>query len=228
MKKNILAVLLLASFTVFAQQTFNYKNDYENIVKRTKDKQDKLFYDAQIKRFKANDATLTDFETLALLVGYSGKDSYNPTKDSFKESIIYELNGEQKFADAGHMADKELKANPLSLKGIYGKSYAMLKLQQKDSAAYYAKQWQKILKAMFLSGKGTSMADPTFSLGPDDGTEFIQMFIGAKVVSRRTQKNKEGQSVEVYEAMLDNKKLTLYFMVDHAAKRIGEEQSRAK
>lgn len=227
MKKIIVAAFLVVHSGIFAQVTFNYKNDYEKVLARTKDKNDKLFYDAQIKRFTSNDATLTDFETLALMIGFTAKPAYNPTKDVFKESIIYELNANQKYAEASQMADKEIKANPLSLKGIYGKSYALLKLQQKDSAAYYAKQWQKILKAMFFSGKGTSMSDASFSLGPDDGAEFVQMFIGAKVGKKRTERNKDLQSVEVYEATLENKKLTLYFMVDHAAKRI-EEESKSK
>lgn len=224
MKKIILLALLLVNQGGFAQVTFNYKNDYEKVLARTKDEKDKLFYDKQIIRFKANDATLTDFETLALMIGFTGKPEYDPIKDSFKETIIYELNAKKEYEGASRMADKELKMNPLSLKGIYGKSYALLKLEQKDSANYYAKQWQKILKAMFFSGKGTSMADPTFSLATNDGAEFIQLFVGAKIDAKRTEKNKESQSIEIYEATIDNKKkLTLYFMVDHAVKKFKQE-----
>jgi len=227
MKKYLLIAIVLINWCAAAQDTFNYKTDYEKLVARTKDKKDKLFYDTQIKRFTSNDATLTDFETLALMVGFSGRTEYNPTKDLFKESIIYELNTSQKYAEASKIADKELKSNPLSLRGIYGKSYALLKLQQKDSANYYAKQWQKILKAMFFSGKGTSITDPTFSLGPVDGKEFINMFVGAQITANKTAKDKEGRAIEIYDVVLDKKKMTLYFMIDHASKRL-EEEARSK
>lgn len=223
MKKCLLVAFALIHCCAFAQEKFNYKTDYSAVVARTKDKKDKLFYDTQIKRFTSNDATLTDFEVLALMVGFSGRPEFNPTKDLFKESIVYELNASEKYAEASGMASKELKINPLSLKGIYGKSYALLKLQQKDSANFYAKQWQKILKAMFLSGKGMSAADPIFSLGPVDGKEFVNMFIGGTVASNKTEKDKDGRVLEVYDVALENKKLTLYFIIDHAARRLEEE-----
>lgn len=225
MRTSMWAAILLLSWMAPAQNTFNFKKDYHAIVARTKDQNDKLFYDTQIKRFTANDATLTDFEVLALLIGFSAKPEYNPTKGAFKEFIIYELNSAKDYTKASRLADKELKNNPLGIKNVYGKSYALLKLEQKDSAAYYARQWQKILKAMFLSGRGMSIDDPIFSLGPDDGNEFITMYIGAQVAGKRRAKNSDGLAVEIYEAVLDNKKLTLHFMIDPAIRRMDEESN---
>ncbi|SCY96820.1 DUF4919 domain-containing protein [Flavobacterium caeni] len=227
MKNTWLVAVLLVSTGLFAQTTFNYKTDHEKMLARTKDAKDALFYDTQLQRFKAHDTKQTDTEVLSMLVAYAKNPEFNPLKDSFRESIVQELMTDQKYEDALGMANKLLKGSPFDIKGIYHKATILRKLEQNDSAKAYDKQWQKILKAMFLSGNGTSMANPTFSLGPDDGSVFIGLFIGAEVTGRKTEKNPEGQTVAVYEALLEKKrKLTLYFLIDDAQKRWDEESKK--
>lgn len=226
MKKWILATVFLMNWCAFGQTAFNYKKDFAAIQERTKDKNDKLFYDNQLKRFLHNDATQTEFDVLALMIGFTAKPQYNPNKSMFRESIIDQLNDEQKYPEALDVANKYLKTNPVSVRAIFGKSFALLKLQQKDSADHYFKQWQKILKAMFLSGKGTSVNDATFAMGPEDGKLFITRFIGATISDVRAGKDADGNAVAIYDAILDKKKLTLYFMIQHAAKIMEEDKGK--
>ncbi len=226
MRKSLWALLFMGAMGMQAQTSFNYKNDHAKLIARTSDSKDALYFDTQIKRFKQHDLTQTDLEVLSLLLAQSQRPEFGPFKETFRETIIKELAESGKYKEALEMANKLLKGNPLNIKGIYQKAFLLRKLEQNDSVKLYDKQWQKILKAMFLSGKGTTQADPTFSLGLDDGTVFINAFIGAEVTGRRTEKNAEGQTLAVYEALLDKKKLTLYFLIDHAEKRQQEEQSQ--
>ncbi len=225
MKKIICAFVLLACSGVGAQ-TFNFRTDYDKVLARTRDSKDPLFYETQIKRFTSHDLKQTDLEVLSLLIAFSQRKEFGPMKDAFRESIIKELIEAQKYDEALQIANKLLKTNPLNVKGIYQKAYALGKTGQKDSAQVYDKQWQKILKAMFLSGKGTAITDATFSLGPDDGSVFIGQFIGGQVLQMRTEKNNAGQSFAVYEVQFEKRKLTLYFAIDHAVKRMEEEEQR--
>lgn len=55
---------------VFGQTTFNYQNDFKAILQKTKDPNNVLSYDKLLRRFVSNDTTMTDFEVLALLIGY--------------------------------------------------------------------------------------------------------------------------------------------------------------
>lgn len=223
--KNWFWAILLINCCAFGQ-AFNYKKDYSTILARTKDKNDKLWYDGQLKRFLHNDATMTESDVLALMIGFTGTPNYKPNQNVFREKIIAQLNSEQNYADAIKVANRYLKTNPVSLKAIYGKSYALLKLQQNDSAYHYAKQWQKILRAMFYSGKGTSINDPTFSMGPEDGEEFIRLNIRGDIKSAVTEKDKDGNTFQVYDAVLDKKKLTLFFAIQHAAKLMEEDTGK--
>lgn len=64
-------ILLVATTCGFAQDTFNYQTDFKNILAKTKDKNHKLAYNKLLTRFSALDTTLTDYEVLALLIGFT-------------------------------------------------------------------------------------------------------------------------------------------------------------
>lgn len=226
MKNGILAIVFLINWCACGQTAFNYKKDFATIQARSKDKDDKLFYGTQLKRFLHNDATQTDFDVLALMIGFTATKQYNPNQNMFREAIIDQLNDEKKYTDALDMANRYLKVNPVSIRGIYGKSFALLQLQQKDSANHYARQWQKILKAMFLSGKGMSVNDATFAMEPEDGKLYISRYVGAEIIAARAGKDADGNVVTIYDAVLDKKKLTLYFMIQHAAKIMEEDKGK--
>lgn len=226
MKNWILSIVFLMNWCAFGQTAFNYKKDFAAIQSRSKDKNDKLFYDSQLKRFLHNDATQTDFDVLALMIGFTATPHYNPNQNMFRESIIDQLSDEKKYADALDMANRYLKVNPVSIRGIYGKSFALLQLQQRDSANHYARQWQKILKAMFLSGKGTSISDATFAMEPEDGKLYISRYVGAEITAVKSGKDADGNVVAIYDVILDKKKLTLYFMIQHGAKIMAEDKGK--
>lgn len=217
MKKLFLLLTVITALTSFGQTTFSYKDDFKNILYKTKDQNDSLSYDKLLKRFVANDTTLTDFEVLALLIGFTDKPEYKPYQDLDTERQIYNLNGEKKYQQGLDSANKFLKTHPLSVKTLFEKSYSFHKLEQKDSAQYYLYQGRRIFKAMYFSGDGKTSENPSFALGPADGQDYIRKFVGAKIGTMGSGRDKTGNFLDILEAKFnDGQTMKLYFIIQHA------------
>jgi len=213
--------LLIAGLTSKAQTIFSYKDDFKKILEKSKDTSDGLCYARLLTRFEKNDTTLTDFEVLALMIGFTAKPEYKPYKDLEEERAIYKLNGDDKYDDALTKANMFLVIHPLSVKALYEKSYALHKLNQEDSAAFYGYQGRRIFKAMYFSGKGTKKETPTFALGPADGQDYIYKFVGADIGTMGDGKDNEGNFLDILEVKLgDGKSMPLYFIIQHAVEKM--------
>lgn len=221
MKKLFTLIISAITLTSFGQTTFNYKDDFKNVLAKTKDPNDNLSYDKLLKRFTANDTTLTDFEVLALLIGFTAKPEYKPYQDLDAERAIYNLNGENKYEEGLDSANKFLKTHPLSVKTLFEKSYSFYKLEQKDSAQYYLYQGRRIFKAMYFSGDGKTTENPTFALGPADGQDFIRKFMGANIGIMGSGRDKSGNFLDILEAKFeDGRTMNLYFIIQHATAKM--------
>jgi Domain of unknown function (DUF4919) len=226
MKKFFTLTIVITTMTTFGQTTFNYQSDFKNVLAKTKDQNDDLSYGKLLTRFTANDTTLTDFEVLALLIGFTDKPEYKPYQDLDTEREIYKLNGEKKYQESLDSANKFLKTHPLSVKTIFEKSYSFHKLEQKDSAQYYLNQGHRIFKAMYFSGNGKTVENPTFSLGPSDGQDYIRKFAGAKIGTMGSGQDKSGNFLDILEAKFEEgQTLKLYFIIQHATSKMFDGKS---
>jgi hypothetical protein len=226
MKIGITLLLFMVTIVVTGQTRFNYQKDFQKILAKTKDPKDSLFYDTQLKRFQSNDTTLTPFEVLALLIGYTAKPEYQPYQDIEIEREIYNLNGEKKYEEGLKAGKKFLSSHPLSLKVLFEMGYSFHKLEKKDSANYYVYQGQRILKAMFFSGNGKTPETPIFALSPADGQDFIHKFVGKKIGSMGSGSDKWGNFLDILEVQMDDTKtLKLYFIIQHATEKMFDEKS---
>ena len=231
-KINIISFLLFITIgqITYGQKTFSYQEDFKKVLAQTKDPKNKLSYPKLLNRFKVNDTTLTDFEVLALLIGFTDKPDYKPYDDLKIEREIYELNEEKKYQEGLNKANIFLKTHPVSVKTLFEKSYSFYKLGQKDSAQFYAYQGQRIFSAMYFSGNGKTKETPTFSLGPADGQDYIRKFVGAKIGKMGSGSDKNGNFLDILEAKFeDGETLILYFIIQHATdklfiKKIIEEE----
>jgi hypothetical protein len=239
MTKKIKTIGLLLFITagqiVYGQTTFSYKDDFKKVLSKTKDQNDNLYYSKLLKRFSANDSTLTDFEVLALLIGFTDKTEYKPYDDLTTEREIYKLNGEKKYQEGLDKANEFLKTHPLSVKALFEKSYSFYKLGQMDSTQYYLDQGQRIFKAMYFSGNGITKETPTFALGPADGQDYINKFVGADIGTMGSGRDKNGNFLDILGAKFeDGQTVTLYFIIQHATdkmfggKSIEEELNEQK
>lgn len=218
-------LLLMAGQIGFGQTTFNYKNDFKKILAKTKDSKDNLYYDKQIKRFLSCDTTLTDFEVLALLIGFTAKPEFQPYSDISKEREIYKLNGEGKFQESLDTANIFLQKHPLSQQAIIEKSYSCYKLDSKDSSAFYMYQFRRIMKAMDFSGNGKEI--PIFALGPADGQNYIRKYLSAKIGSMGSGTDKNGNFLDILEAKYkDETSESLHFIIQHATDKMFSEDEK--
>ncbi len=223
MTRKIKAIGLLLFLTtgqmVYGQTTFNYKDDFKIVLAKTKDQNDNLSYDKLLKRFTANDTTLTDFEVLALLIGFTDKSEFKPYSDLDKEREIYKLNDEGKFQEALDSANIFLQKHPVSQQAIIEKSYSYYKLDNKDSSDFYMYQFRRIMKAMDFSGDGEDI--PIFALGPADGQNYIRKYLSAKIGSMGSGRDKNGNFLDILEAKYkDGTSEYLYFIIQHATDKM--------
>lgn len=234
--KTIGLLLLLAAVQIsYGQTNFSYKDDFEKVLAKTKDQKDNLFYDKLLARFSVNDTTLTDYEVLALLIGFTDKKDYNPYQDINTEREIYKLNGDEKYQEGLDLANKFLKTHPLSVKALFEKSYSFHQLGQNDSARHYLIQGKRIFRAMYFSGDGKSKETPTFALGPADGQDYIYKFVGADIGTMGSGSDKNGNFIDILEVKFeDGETMYLYFIIQHAiekmfgGKSIEEELKESK
>lgn len=212
---------------VYGQTTFNYCDDFKKVLSQTKDTSDNLSYDKLLKRFNVNDTTLTDFEVLTLLIGFTNKSEFKPYEDLDIERKIYDINGDGKFQVALDSANIFLKTHPLSVKVLFEKAYSFHKLNQEDSAAFYSYKGRRIFKAMSFSGNGKSPETPTFALGPADGQDYIRKHIGyqiggAKIGTMGSSRDKNGNFLDILEVVPKDgsTSYSLYFIIQHATDKM--------
>jgi Domain of unknown function (DUF4919) len=224
MQKRFTILLIAFGFLMNSQNNFNYKTDFKTILAKTKDANDKLYYDKLLPRFKKNDSTLTNAEVLALLIGFTAKPEYKPYEDMKEENAIYNLNAEGKYYDALQKANEFLITHPLSIKAIYEKSFSQYKAQHIDSAKFYVKQGQRIFKAMAYSGNGKTKQTPMFALGPADGQDYIYKYIDGGIGSKSAGQDEDRNALEILELNLKvGEPYSLFFIIQHATEKMPLE-----
>lgn len=220
-KTFLTSILLITTFSVFGQSTFNYQTDYKKILEKTKEPKENLYYGKQLKRFEINDTTLTNYEILALLIGFTDKKEYKPYVDLDIEREIYKLNGEKKYQDALKKGLSFIKTHPFSVKTLFEIAYSYHKLNQEDKAEFYVHKGRKIFEAMYFSGNGKTPESPTFSLGPGDGQDYIHKFVGADIGTMGSGHDKNGNFLDILDAKFEDGTIVkLYFIIQHATNKM--------
>lgn len=230
MKQSLTALIITVAIAAFGQEfEFNYQTNYEKILGQTNDPSNDFSYDKLLTRFQDNDTTLTDFEVLALLIGFTDNEYFKPYSYLKTERDIYALNGSGKFTEALAKCDSFLVYVPLSQQAIIEKSYSFHKLGEADSASYYMWQFDRIMEAMAQSGDGLTPETAFFSLGPADGQNFIRKYLSIGIGTMGSGSDKYGNFVDILEATWEDEESgeqqsrNLYFQIEHASKTMLDE-----
>lgn len=221
--KTLPATLLLLLFSLagFGQSSFNYQTDFKRILAKTKTPGDSLNYEQLLKRFTAKDSSLTDYEVLSLMIGFTAQPQYKPYQDIDTEREIYRLNGEKKYKEALKLANTFLATHPLSIKALYEKSYAFHMLDKKDSADFYLFQGRRLIAAMHFSGDGKTADTPMFALGPADGQDYIYKHLGCQIGTMGSGKDKNGNFLDILQVKdCGDSSYILYFIIQHAEEKM--------
>jgi hypothetical protein len=220
MFKHLTTLFIALAFITTAQNSFNYKKDFNTILAKTKDPKDKLNYDKLLTRFKTNDTTLTNAEVLALLIGFTVKPEYKPYTHLKEEKAVYDLNAEGKYDEGLVKANEFLATHPFSVKVIFERSFSYYKARMTDSAKIFASQGYKIFNAMKYSGDGKTKQTAMFALGPEDGEDYIYKFLGSGTGQKGNIPDDDGHKLNFYEVVSKvEEPYTLYFNVQHAEKK---------
>ena len=140
--KTILIFLfaLVALPTVGQEFSFTYHTDYPKLLVRTQEKTDRLYYPKQLRRFVQNDTSLTDYEVLALLIGFTADKNYHAYPDLAVERSLYKLNDQGKYREAASKGRLFNKTHPLHQMTLIELSFAYHQLHKPDSSAYFGRQ----------------------------------------------------------------------------------------
>src|SRR5260221_12619510 len=103
----VLIVILTMSMRHTDAQSFefNYNRDFKKILSETNDPANNLYYEKLVQRFKSNDTTFTNYQILALLIGFTDNVHFKPYDYLSIERRIYSLNGDGKYRSEEHTSE---------------------------------------------------------------------------------------------------------------------------
>lgn len=204
-------------------QEFNYKDDFETVLKRTKDSSDVLFHEKLMLKYQTNDSSLTDFQMLALLINFTKNDHYKPYQIAASESKIAMLNQKKQYREAILTCDSLLKNHPFNQAILFEKALAHFELNQADSANFYRIKFNRIMDAMSFSGTGTSSDNAIFSLGSRDSHNYIINRLSQQVNQVGSGVDEDGNFLDIIETVDENEGThLLHFQIQHAVNKLLE------
>ncbi len=215
----ILLFLPVSISTIFGQTEFNYNPDFEKILERTKVENDPLFYSKLVDRFVKSDSDLTESEVLAMLIGFTHHSNYQPFENLEEQRKMYELNRLGKYQESIDVGRKFLANHPFNIKAHWEMAFSFQKLNEIDSSQHHVQMAQMILDAMKSTGDGLTKETAIFALSPNDGNDFVEAFLKAKIGTKGSDSDKKGNTLYVTQAKLPSgESVYYYFNVQHASK----------
>lgn len=216
-------LLVIASGQVQGQSPFDYKRDFESILKQSLDSSSNYYYPRLLERFERNDSSLTHLEVLALQIGFTGSPDYKPYKTIDAEREIKTLIADKDYAAALKACNDVLATNPLNLTALMEKSFSYIKLE-KDSAEFHREKVMRVIGSIVKSGSGT-VESPYFVLGPIDGQTLITIVFGASIGAMGSGADPNGYFIDRLEMIKEGKEpRTICFNIDHATKKMFSEE----
>lgn len=220
MRKLITLLFLSICITCGAQPSFVYQRDFKAMLDSTKDNSNTVYYGKLLERFKNNDSSLSRREVLYLMIGFTEDNHYDPYNDMITEKQIFDLNESGDYTEALLESRDYIKDHPLSLRILKERSFSYNQVGKRDSAKYFMALVDKIMSAMIYSGKGRSAEEPIFSLGLDDGEQFIPN-VGMTITNKTTGRNKSKLFLEIINARTEeNVSLDYFFVIQHAKEKM--------
>ncbi len=218
-KLGLIGLLTLLTILNLNGQTFDYSKDYKRIFKETGDPKGKLYYDTLRNRFQRDDKTLTNDELVALQIGFSQKDGYNPYGDiDLDRAFIGSANREDTDTTVLY-GTTYLQRNPVSLSAHFALWKAYEKRNEKTLAEKYRLRFQKLVDSILSTGDGVNK--PYFVLSPIDGQILIRKYWNADIGIMGSSRDKKKNFLDMLEMKNpDGTSKTLYFVIEHAVKRM--------
>lgn len=218
-KLGLVGLLTLTTIFSVAGQTFDYSKDYKRIFKETGDPKGKHFYDTLKNRFLRDDRTLTNEDLVALQIGFSHKDGYNPYADIELDRAFIGSENDEETDTTVWYGTEYLKRNPVSLSAHFALWKAYEKRNQNDLAEKHKFRFHRLVDSILSTGDGTTK--PYFVLSPIDGQILIRKYWNADIGIMGSSRDKKKNFLDMLEMKnSDGTTKTLYFVIEHAVKRM--------
>jgi len=231
MKYLQIALLFLVATNLFSQELidFNYKRDFEKILKESNNKKSQYYNKTLLPRFLKGDSTLSQEQVLAMQIAFTANKKYWPYTHLKKERDIWLLNDEGKHEEALKHCDTILNSNPFNLLANREKSYALQKLNR-DSFEIFFKRFEMLVNTNLSTGTGFSIDSSWFVLGPADGQLLITTVFAARVCYMGSENDSNGFFHDVLGMKINEVDYCakLYFNIHHAANRMFSEADKKK
>jgi uncharacterized protein DUF4919 len=172
---------------------FNYHTDFPKILAQTTDSTGPLYYDKLFVRFRVNDTTLTDFEVLALLIGFTARPAYTPYNP--EEFRIHQLDVYQHAEAVRALADSLLLRQPFNTTALWYRALALNRMKQHHAADRARWKFDRIMRAMAGTGDGLTPETAIFTL--DMGFDYLTYYLGGSSPSIGTVTNQFGDYVDI-------------------------------
>lgn len=222
MHRFLLPVILLFFCVSSFGQNFHYESEYGEYLARSRDSDSPLFYDALLERFNQGDTTLKHYEVPHLLIGCTGEESYEPYTYLPKEMDLMELSRAGESSRALELADYVLDRLTLSQQAFVSKAAAYRDLGKLEESDLEMRKFLAMMRAMAWSGDGMTPETAFFAFGPDDGQNFLTLFLNHTIESTDKGTDQYGNFLDILTVALPdqdgNRELVpVYFNINHAA-----------
>jgi hypothetical protein len=218
-KLAFIGLLILLTESTIQGQTFDYSKDYKRILKETGNPKGKLFYDTLKSRFERDDKSLTNEALVALQIGFSQRDQYDPYGDiGLDRAFIGSANREDTDTTVLY-GTKYLERNPVSLSAHFAFWKAYEKRNEMALAAKFQLRFQRLIDSILSTGDGVKK--PYFVLSPIDGQILIRKYWNADIGVMGSAYDSKNNFLDMLEMKnADGSTKTLYFVIEHAVKRM--------
>lgn len=215
-----ITIFIITSFNVVLSQEFDYHRDFKKILKKTSKPKNELNYDKLLTRFTNADTTLTPYEVLALQIGFTEKEAYNPYGNIKIERTYLGSVYNDKTDTCILYGVPWIKRNPLNLSVNYALYKAYEKKGNLVEAEHFKTRYFLLIKSILFSGKDNK---PYFVLSPIDGQTLITEYWEGEVGNMGTGKDKNGYFLDLLEMIKDGKSTNLSFHINHATDKMFDK-----
>lgn len=206
----------------FSEQTsirevfFDYHRDFLFYLTESSKPESQYYYDALLQRFQNEDQSIKNNEVIAMLIGFTNNQHYDPYENTDRERAIMASISDKEYERALIQCQEFLKTNPLNFTALMEEGFALRKLNN-DRNLFPSVKSKILTNAIVWSGTG-SYNHPYFVLSPIDGQTLIQYVFGKNIGTMGSGYDSNGYFLDILNMKTEKETITLHFNINHAIK----------
>ncbi|MGV3540941.1 MAG: DUF4919 domain-containing protein [Rufibacter sp.] len=173
MKKTLFSLLLCLALLTGAQAQIISKINFIEIRKAITSPKSKLYYPNLLKRYHANDGSLTAEDYKHLYYGWTMQPGYNPYKGNDKSDALNEMLLYERFPEIVSTGKKLLATDPFNMDVIYLIHMAYGEMNNQVESKKWLVKFDGVLQAIKASGNGRSPETAVVLAAPRDEYMFL-------------------------------------------------------